>query len=143
MAVPKGYRVRAHCHKEREHYAHGLCSPCYQHKRYHEDPEPARARLRARYRRGGLQKNYGISAADYEAIRHQQGARCAICDGGPIGREHFDIDHDHATGNIRGLLCTNCNGGLGKFHDDPAILQSAIDYLATNHIFHGVPFPNV
>lgn len=55
----------------------------------------------------------------------EQGGRCAVCAERPA--EH--VDHDHVTGKVRGLLCFNCNGGLGQFRDDPQILELAIEYL--------------
>lgn len=64
-------------------------------------------------------------------LRKQQNACCAIC-GVPEGeapRGRLHVDHDHATHVIRGLLCGNCNPGLGQFKDDPELLQAAIDYL--------------
>jgi hypothetical protein len=54
--------------------------------------------------------------------------RCAIC-GAPPGEKRLAIDHSHATGRVRSLLCISCNNGLGRFKDDPALLRSAADYL--------------
>jgi len=50
---------------------------------------------------------------------------CAICHAAPA--QH--VDHDHATGKVRALLCFNCNGGLGQFKDDPAVLRAAAEYV--------------
>jgi hypothetical protein len=50
---------------------------------------------------------------------------CAVC--GRPDPEH--VDHDHATGVVRGVLCFNCNGGLGQFRDNPMFLAAAIEYL--------------
>jgi len=52
---------------------------------------------------------------------------CAICHSAPRARLH--IDHNHKTGKYRGLLCDNCNLGLGHFKDSPALLAKAIEYL--------------
>lgn len=58
-----------------------------------------------------------------------QGDGCAICGVRRFFGRHLSIDHDHATGIVRGLLCGNCNSGLGSFHDDVARLKAAIWYL--------------
>lgn len=55
-----------------------------------------------------------------------QNGICLIC-GDELVRPH--VDHDHKTGNVRGILCFNCNGGLGKFKDDMSLLLSAVLYL--------------
>lgn len=73
---------------------------------------------------------------DYRTLFMRQGGKCAICKVAPPGgvfRENekatLCVDHDHATGEVRGLLCGQCNTGLGMFRDNPANLQRAIEYL--------------
>lgn len=56
-----------------------------------------------------------------------QDGKCAICNTVP---KVLCVDHDHATGEIRGLLCHRCNKGLGHFYDDLRMLETAIEYLA-------------
>lgn len=82
-----------------------------------------------------LKRKYGISLADYEAMAERQGGVCAICGGPPekrskLMRERFDVDHCHATGRVRGLLCLGCNTGIGHLGDDPARIRAALEYLA-------------
>lgn len=63
----------------------------------------------------------------------RQGGRCAICERSPgILRVALRVDHDHATGRVRGLLCDSCNAALGLFGDETARLERAIEYL---HVF--------
>lgn len=86
-----------------------------------------------RYRH--LEKKYGLTSVEYEARKTAQKNLCAICNnpetalcrGGRISELH--VDHDHNSGEIRGLLCNKCNRGLGYFVDDPTILRAAADYL--------------
>ena len=77
-----------------------------------------------------LKHFYGITPADYNKMFDIQGGCCAICKG---HQSTFDkklaVDHDHVTGEIRGLLCSPCNRGLGDFRDDVIFLASAIKYL--------------
>ena len=54
-----------------------------------------------------------------------QAGLCAVCRSAPA----VHVDHDHATGTVRALLCFNCNGGLGQFKDDPDVLRAAADYV--------------
>lgn len=88
-------------------------------------PHPIRIPGVTRQRLRKLRK-YGLTLGDFEWLLISQGSRCAICH----QRCELCIDHDHATGEVRGLLCYQCNGGLGMFRDDPRRLASAIDYLA-------------
>ena len=75
--------------------------------------------------------NYGITQEQYEAMWAAQGGICAICGTsewmGNGKRPH--TDHDHVTGKFRGILCGNCNNGLGMFSEDPARLLAAVKYL--------------
>lgn len=72
-----------------------------------------------------LKRRYGISAAEAAAIVEAQGGLCAICRERPAAH----IDHDHATGAVRGALCFTCNVGLGNFRDREDLLLKAFDYL--------------
>jgi hypothetical protein len=72
-----------------------------------------------------LSRRYGISAAEADLMLTDQGGLCGICGAAPAAH----VDHDHATGAVRALLCFNCNGGLGQFKDDAAVLRAAARYL--------------
>jgi hypothetical protein len=72
-----------------------------------------------------LRRRYGIGQAEVAELLAQQGGKCAIC--GAPDPQH--VDHDHRNGWVRGILCFNCNGGLGQFRDNPEFLASAIKYL--------------
>jgi len=77
-----------------------------------------------------LQREYGISLVEYDKMLRAQTNRCAICGKTPAeeGRR-LAVDHDHETDKLRGVLCGNCNRGLGLFMHDPELLQRAIAYL--------------
>ena len=86
-----------------------------------------------------LLTKYGITQNDYVEMLLDQKGVCAICNlpetivdkrSGQV--QLLSIDHDHTTGKVRGLLCTQCNHGIGKFKDSITVLQSAIDYLDRN-----------
>jgi hypothetical protein len=80
-----------------------------------------------------LRKTFGITLGRYHGMLADQGGRCAICGGSePGGRGSFHVDHDHATGAIRGLLCLRCNAMLGHARDDEAVLERAIEYVRTH-----------
>jgi hypothetical protein len=87
-------------------------------------------------RRCALMRRYGITLAQYDAMLAAQGGHCAICPAtAPGGRgEAFHVDHDHATGVVRGLLCHYCNTAIGSMNDDPARLQAAANYLETSRV---------
>ena len=68
---------------------------------------------------------YGISKEEYDSLIR----KCQICG----SEENLVIDHSHQSGRIRGMLCSNCNKGLGFFKDNPALLQRASDYVLGVH----------
>ena len=76
-----------------------------------------------------LIREWGMTEGDYEAMLQQQGGCCLICGSLPKKGSRLHIDHNHQTGYIRGLLCYNCNDGLGRFRDSPELLHKAIAYL--------------
>ena len=77
-----------------------------------------------------LNLRYGVSSAQLEWLKLQQGGLCAICREAPA----VHVDHDHRTKEVRGILCFNCNRGLGYLDDDLVTLYRAADYLES----HGV-----
>jgi len=85
-------------------------------------------------REAALRHYYGITVEDYDRMLAAQGGKCALCQ---KATGHFyrnkpgrlGVDHCHETKKIRGLLCNNCNRGLGHFKDNPASLERAITYL--------------
>lgn len=88
-----------------------------------------RAALNPHWARNAKLRKYGITPADYEALLEKQGGVCAICKGPPIYDTVFCVDHDHATDEVRGLLCRKCNAGIGQLRDDPVIVKAALEYL--------------
>jgi Recombination endonuclease VII len=96
------------------------CKPCHN-ARGRETLE----RLYGNSRHYHLKRRYGISAKEFDELVATQGGGCAIC--GKEEPEH--VDHDHLTGEVRGVLCFNCNGGLGQFRDSTDFLRSAATYL--------------
>lgn len=104
-----------------------------------------RAKDRARYRRDiekrrvyHLRKNYGITMDEFLQLLQAQDHKCAVCgtaitqnsNGGQNKRvRNLDVDHCHDTGKVRGILCSQCNKGIGCFKDDPERLRSAAAYL--------------
>lgn len=77
-----------------------------------------------------MRKKYGISINDFEALLKFQGGGCALCSK-PISklRRRMNIDHDHKTNKVRGILCSGCNTGLGHLGDTVEGLKKALYYL--------------
>lgn len=84
-----------------------------------------------RVRVSRLKQRYGITGEKYDEMLAAQGGACAICRA-PQGDSQYKrlyVDHCHASGTIRGLLCMACNVGIARFGDDPNTLRAAILYL--------------
>ena len=77
-----------------------------------------------------LQRAFGISYEEYLMMLEAQQGGCAICGTTSTGkRKAFAVDHNHETGKVRGLLCGNCNTGIGNLREDEGIMLRAIEYL--------------
>ena len=94
-------------------------------KRLAVDYEGTRSKERAH----NLKRVFGMSLEEYDEKLKAQDGVCAICGGLCKSGKRLAVDHNHTTGKIRDLLCGNCNGGLGKFLDNPELLLKAADYL--------------
>jgi Recombination endonuclease VII len=130
--VPEGFGYCPRCEEVRPLSAFGsnkanksglaaYCRPC--HNRVMADNK---AKNHGSIRSYFLKRRYGLTEEDVAAMLQGQAGRCLVC-------LHLQplphVDHDHATGEIRGLLCFRCNGALGQFRDDPTVMRRAADYL--------------
>ena len=118
----------------------GLCWECkkcrkkYRKKTKHIIKKYNRVRYRTHngfnYSQKNRWKRYGITPDDYNRMFGEQNGVCAICGThqSELNRS-LDVDHDHKTGKVRGLLCRNCNIGLGNFQDSKDLLLRTIEYL--------------
>jgi hypothetical protein len=88
-------------------------------KRLENDPT-----LTRRYK---LKQDYGLTMEQFDAMRAAQGGKCAIC-AEPFSKTPH-VDHCHATGKVRSLLCGGCNVGLGRFRDNPENMEAAAQYV--------------
>lgn len=82
-------------------------------------------------KRQSLRRHYGITLEHYNELLAKQDGRCGICrTDSPRGHHNtFNVDHDHETGLIRGLLCWDCNSAVGKLGDTAEALERALVYL--------------
>lgn len=121
-------------------------------KRYWKNPEKYRSKALLRYyndhdkkleimrkrakqnpgraRNQALKHKYGITSDEWEALFASQGRRCPSCNtDSPTGKRPWHVDHCHATGKIRAILCHGCNTALGLIKDNPDTLRSLADYV--------------
>lgn len=106
-------------HKNGKHGLATYCKPCHN------------ARNRSSIAKGGgprhyhLRQRYGVGAAEVQAMIDGQDGLCAIC----LKQPAIQVDHDHETGIVRGILCDGCNGGLSAFSESPQLILRAKAYL--------------
>lgn len=111
-------QVYAYRAKNKEHWL--KVSREYQQRRAKEDP--------LYWRKKSLKSVYGLTFEQYQHMWDTQHGCCAICHEDLAGKRSC-IDHDHATGVVRGILCNGCNVGIAHFRESPAKLEAAIQYL--------------
>lgn len=92
-------------------------------KRYYQEHPEVKARQRL--------AKYGLTTDEYKELYNNQNGKCAICgsDGSNGKWRKLYIDHNHESGKVRGLLCSNCNFAIGHFQDKPELLEKAAKYL--------------
>lgn len=101
------------------------CKECQAVRRKRWDSENPDANRDSYYLR-----TYGITLDEYNEWFHTQGGRCAVCDTHQMDlAKKLAVDHDHITGEVRGLLCTDCNMAIGKLGDDIEGIERALAYL--------------
>lgn len=114
--------------KNRPDGHHQQCKEC----RSKYKPSPAaKERHKLYLKQWNRYKVSGFTQEDFDNKLKEQDYKCAICGTSDSGVMDFHADHDHKTGQKRGVLCHKCNTGLGLLKDDVDILCSAIEYL--NH----------
>jgi len=101
------------------------------HDAYLEKQADYRARGTRDHRAEHLRRTFGMTHEAYDALLEEQGGCCAICGRAPKPGKHLHVDHDHDTGEVRGLLCFSCNVGVGNFGNDVERLERTVDYLET------------
>ena len=140
--------LRPTCHPKRKHYAHGLCEPCYKTKRRRENPrDQERHKLESRkYSSANKEtktsterkqhlKSYGLTPDDFDRMIEDQDGKCLICG----ERKPLQIDHNHTSGEVRGLLCLHCNVLAGWLETHGENLESAVSYLKHHGVFKEDP----
>lgn len=111
------------------------CNPCYQAMR-----ERGRIQMSTEYgerskRNSQLKKKFKITLFDYESLLEKQDNICAICRQPEDRRSRYggicrlSVDHDHMTGEVRGLLCHRCNMALGYVRENPGIALNLAKYI--------------
>ncbi len=140
-AVPDGMKYCARCAQIKSIEEFGsnradpsgrttYCKPC--HNRVMAE---IKAKKHGSTRSYLLKLRYGLTEEDVAEVINRQARRCLIC----LHTAPLHVDHDHSTGEIRGLICFRCNGGLGQFKDDAAVIRRAVDYLERAPIWSQPP----
>ena len=134
------FRVRV---KDGHRYMERQCLECRREynriqskKHTANNQEKIRAKYRAKkhhFRLNHLSRKYNLTQQSLDELIARQEGMCAICGErlDSLSRP-YHIDHCHSTNVVRGILCLNCNVGLGNFKDDPTRLESALSYLAAH-----------
>lgn len=99
-----------------------------------EKEKQAKAKYRASKgkdveRNGTLLRLYGITLEQYKQLETNQRGLCAVCEKPEKFKRNLAVDHCHKTGKVRQLLCADCNTSIGKFEDNPELLEKAAAYL--------------
>ncbi|MFI7292436.1 endonuclease VII domain-containing protein [Streptomyces sp. NPDC050121] len=133
--LAKGKNIRPRVETPEGHKFCRSCAEIKPHTEWHRSSKASdgfatscKACRAAKARADHLRRHYGITEAERDGMIASQMGLCAICLKAPA----VHVDHCHKTGRVRGVLCFNCNSGLGLLGDDPAAVNRAADYLEGN-----------
>lgn len=109
-------------------------------KQWHKDHQESRRKSSSEYRRRSPDKGkhraqykrYGLFPGEKERLLELQGGVCKMCSTDFPGKGGWHTDHCHSSGKVRGILCHNCNRGIGYLKDDPKLVAKAVEYLETS-----------
>ena len=126
-----------HNDKSREDGLQSYCKPCKNgvHLKYQKTDTAKKNHVDV-IRKSQLKSKYGITQDEYDLNLELQDDACKICktDASEFTKK-LSVDHNHETGEVRGLLCPSCNSGLGQFKDNIEFLEEAIEYLKKSKFF--------
>lgn len=128
----KQRQLAADCHPERQHRALGLCNTCYTKHLRETDRLVPKSRTKEEVKIQSFRvklKRYGFSQEDYDKLFVLQDGKCAICLSPFSDKIKPCLDHNHNTNKARGLLCRECNSGLGFFRENLVAFERAISYI--------------
>lgn len=116
--------------KEKEYYRKNEDKIKETRKKYLQKSEVREKRKKQLFE-SSLKRKYNLTIEKYNELHEKQKGCCAICHRhqSELG-SRLNIDHCHSSNKVRGMLCNQCNQGLGLFKDDPETLKNAIEYLA-------------
>ncbi len=117
-------------HKKSKDGLQSYCKVCSNKKiqEYKEKNPDKIQKIKAKHMR---KRRYGIEEEAYQQLLQNQNGKCAICNLACVSGRNLAVDHNHQSGVVRGLLCSNCNTSLGGFQDNKELLYKAIKYLET------------
>lgn len=121
MPLKRGYTQCWNCHTIRNR----ALAAKYRKALKEGDPNRLHAKRRA-HQEWKIKNKYGLTPEQHRAAMEHCQSRCQICGDAP---KKLFVDHDHATGNLRGMLCLRCNTCLGFAKDNPDVLSKAAEYL--------------
>jgi hypothetical protein len=127
--------LQGQCRQCRRQYYLDNRARCKEHMRTYNSTPERKARHAVVSRAATLQRKYGITVQEYDAMLADQGGRCAICgrtDSGSAATKYLAVDHCHSTGKVRGILCDPCNRGIGLLQDAVETVEAAAKYLRRN-----------
>lgn len=108
--------------------AYKCCECDAQYQKKYQAQEHVKEKNREYHRKHHLERTYGVTPEQYAEMLFIQGGRCAACTSDGDGKK-LHLDHNHETGEVRGLLCWNCNAAIGLLKEDVDRLRNLIAYL--------------